>query len=56
MFIAVDEFNKRINIDDAEKGQQYFCPICHSPLMIRDGKINAKHYAHKAGECSDDWN
>lgn len=55
MYIAIDENDVRIDVNNAEKGQKYFCPICRSPLIIKDGEINAKHYAHKAGNCADDW-
>ncbi|MBR5144887.1 MAG: hypothetical protein IKW53_07545 [Clostridia bacterium] len=56
MYIALDENNNRICIDEAEKGQAYFCPVCHAPLIVRDGFLNAKHFAHMSGYCEDDWN
>lgn len=56
MYIAVDENNVRIDIAAAKKGRQYFCPICHSPVIVRDGEINVKHFAHQAGFCTDSWN
>lgn len=56
MYIALDEFGKRVNINDAIKGKPYFCPVCQSPVVIKDGEINATHYSHKANACLDDWN
>ena len=56
MYIAEDKFGIKIDIADAITDQEYFCPVCHSPLLIKDGEINAKHYAHKSGACMDDWN
>ncbi len=56
MYIALDEHNNRICIEDAEKGRDYFCPACHAPLIIRDGLLNARHFAHKSGCCEDTWN
>ena len=56
MFVATDESGKRIDAGYAEKGGTYFCPICHSPLTIKAGKINAKHFAHQSSPCRDRWN
>jgi hypothetical protein len=38
----------------ADKDQQYFCPLCNETLTLKDGKIKAKHFAHKRGECTYD--
>lgn len=55
MFIAYDKDDIAIDVEDAVKGEEYFCPICGSPLLIREGTQNAKHFAHKVGECTDTW-
>jgi hypothetical protein len=37
----------------ALKGQNYKCPECEKPVIFRNGKIKAKHFAHKANSnCS----
>ena len=56
MYIALDENDNRIYIEEAEKGKDYFCPVCHGPLILREGSLNAKHFAHMSGYCEDDWN
>lgn len=33
-------------IGDAKKGNNYECLKCHSPVIVRDGDKNIKHYAH----------
>jgi len=48
---AIDENEKPIHIDDAEKGGSYFCPGCKSKFILRDsGKTGPgsrrKHFSH----------
>lgn len=59
MFIALDANGERISIDNATKDDNYFCPICGEPLVIRATNSLAvkTHFAHKRGTlCFDDWN
>jgi competence CoiA-like predicted nuclease len=52
MFIAIDEIDQIIEIENALKGNKYFCPECGSKLIVKDGQINVKHFAHeKSTEC-----
>lgn len=56
MFIALDNNNCRIDVCEANDNLAPFhCEICGGELRIKDGKINAKHFAHKTGQCSDEW-
>lgn len=58
MFIALDNNGQRISIESAVKENQYFCPICGEPLIIRatDSLAVKTHFAHKRGTiCYDDW-
>lgn len=55
LYIAIDERGARVDICNAEKGGRYFCPICHGSVIVREGKLNIKHFAHKCAECVDDW-
>lgn len=48
MFVALDKNGNRINIDDANKDEQYFCPICGTEVVLKTGTINAHHFAHKS--------
>ncbi|MBQ4272258.1 MAG: hypothetical protein IJB95_01195, partial [Clostridia bacterium] len=58
MFIAYDESKKRVDINDADKSKQYYCPICGEKLIIKakDSLAVKRHFAHKKGaECLDTW-
>ena len=55
MFSALDNNRCRIDVENAQKGCEYFCPVCGAQLIVRDGELNAKHFAHKAGSCTDTW-
>lgn len=35
MFIALNSNSERISIENAIKNNEYFCPICGEPLIIR---------------------
>ena len=48
-----DEKSQLIHIDHAEKGQNYFCPLCKSQLFLKAGRVKAKHFSHpKDAACS----
>ena len=58
MFIALNSNGERISIENAIKNNEYFCPICGEPLIIRAANSFAvkTHFAHKRGTvCYDDW-
>lgn len=55
MYIALDENGNRVEIKNAEKGKDYFCPVCNTPLVIKAGEQRAKHFAHKAKTDCDTW-
>lgn len=57
MFYALDSGGRRIYAEFAEKAanQQHFCPICHNPVILRKGEINAPHFAHLHNQCPDSW-
>ena len=56
MEIALNENNERIYAQEAEKNENYFCPSCGGKVVLRKGKINTPHFAHKDCECTDSWN
>ena len=57
MFVAVDKNNKKVFIDDAVKGESYFCQSCHKELVVKKGEIKAHHFAHPCNSnCNDRWN
>lgn len=51
MFIGrIKGTNRRVSIDEAiESGNRnnYVCPVCGAELIVKNGKINEAHFAHK---------
>ena len=53
---AVDYNDNRVHIDETHSNQQYFCPTCGVPLILKKGNIRQHHFAHTAHhECKDTW-
>lgn len=56
MQIAWDKDSKRIHIDKAERGGDYFCPTCGAKMIVKKGEVRIHHFAHAPGSiCSDHW-
>ena len=55
MYIAKDIDGQIIDISDAVKGNQYYCPICGEKLIVRNGKINVPHFSHETLRNCDSW-
>ena len=55
MFIGLNKENIKVDIVDANKNEEYFCPICNSKLQIKDGQVNVKHFAHISLKDCDDF-
>ena len=58
MLVANDSSKNKVSIEDAKKPNEYFCPTCGAPLIIRaeNSTQKRKHFAHKRGTyCTDDW-
>jgi DNA-directed RNA polymerase subunit RPC12/RpoP len=55
MFIAIDKLGQIIDIEEAAKGGEYYCPECDSKLIVKDGEINIKHFAHEKNSDCDTW-
>lgn len=55
MYFAINEKGSRICIDDAIKGESYFCPFCSSEMIMKCGDIITPHFAHKSGAECDKW-
>lgn len=55
MFIALDCNGQRVSIENATKGNQYFCEECNAPVIVRakDSLCIRPHFAHK--HKSDCW-
>ena len=58
MFVALDKYGKRVHVDNACSGEEYFCPCpsCREKLIVRKGQVNIPHFAHKQNtKCTDSW-
>lgn len=55
MFFANDSDGNRVEIFDASYEEEYFCPVCGHCLIIKNGQVNASHFAHRQGGCTDNW-
>ncbi len=56
MLFAVDYNDNRIHVDDTHSNQEYFCPGCGAPLIVRRGEERIHHFAHKSNHiCNDSW-
>ena len=53
MFYALDDNNVRICIDNADKQHKYHCPCCDYSVIVKQGKVNAWHFAHRPGSQCD---
>lgn len=47
MQYALDNNGNKVYINDANKGEKYFCPCCNSLVIQKKGFVNAWHYSHK---------
>lgn len=56
MYVALDKEGLRVYIEEAEKNEDYFCPVCRGKLRVRKGDIREYHFAHLSGVCEDNWN
>lgn len=45
--IATTSTGQLISADDAEKGNDYTCPLCKNSFILRKGKQKRPHFAHK---------
>lgn len=54
---ALNKYNKKTFIDDAQKSEDYYCPACRNKMVVKNqGKIRIHHFAHQSGvECTDNW-
>ncbi len=56
MIFANDEKEKKTYILNAERGKNYYCPICNEKMVCKFGKIKSPHFAHpKHSTCTDAW-
>jgi hypothetical protein len=47
-----DQFGRLIHINDAEhRSFLYVCPECDTPLLVREGDIRTKHFAHSSDDA-----
>lgn len=51
---SLDRKSRLINVNNAERGQDYYCPCCGAIMIPRQGSQRRWHFAHKGnvGKCS----
>ena len=57
MLIAYDYNDNRVHIDETHSNQEYYCPYCGAPLIVRRKSERARaHFAHRPNRiCTDSW-
>ncbi|MCR5808776.1 MAG: UvrD-helicase domain-containing protein [Clostridiales bacterium] len=56
MLFANDYNDRRVHIDETQSNQEYYCPSCGAPLVVKKGVIRQHHFAHKKNHvCKDTW-
>ena len=48
MFSGEDFLGLPVDVEDAVKEDSYWCPCCGGDLVIKDGPVKIKHFAHKS--------
>ena len=56
MFYALNKDGVKIDAYEAIENEQYFCPICNNPVILKRGQVNTAHFAHENNVCDDEWN
>ena len=55
LYSAIDEFGYDIHADEARKNEQYYCPFCHAPMILKAGRYVVRHFAHLSSADCDPW-
>lgn len=55
MFSGEDFLGLPVDVEDAVKEDSYWCPCCGGDLVIKDGPVKIKHFAHKSRMNCDEW-
>lgn len=55
MYLANNINGNRVYIDEADKENKYFCPLCGSEVIVKHGSVRIPHFAHKSNIECDDW-
>jgi len=46
MIIAINEQNEKWLAEDANKEQQFYCPVCNEKVVLKKGRKKMAHFAH----------
>lgn len=46
MFIALDKNQQPISVDQAKRGELYYCPVCNSKVTFKAGHVRVPHFSH----------
>lgn len=53
--VAYNSKGEIVLIDEAVKGEKYFCTGCKTEMIVKEGEHNVKHFCHVSRECCDPW-
>lgn len=56
MYIALNSLGNRVAAYNSNNNEEYSYSLCGAKLILKQGKINIEHFAHKINECRDNWN
>lgn len=48
---AFDASGYLVSAAMATRDVDYFCPVCNEHLILRDGEVRTRHFAHKTDVC-----
>ena len=54
MQYAINSKKERVHASKADKGKEYYCPVCDQKVILRHGDYNIPHYSH-VSKCVDEW-
>ena len=56
MYTAINSKGIKVRAKEANRGEDYYCPLCNTKLIYKAGKYNAHHFAHENKKSCDSWN
>lgn len=55
MYFALDDTWEKISIDNAIRGNDYYCASCGNRLIMKCGDVVQHHFAHERNNNCDPW-
>lgn len=55
MYAAINSKNEKVFIEDATTDENYYCPCCLNPVIVKNCTVKRSHFAHKSFTECDTW-